>query len=152
MRHGYEDLCNEVLPETLDKSPNDVSNSLGPFQFADWVSSAVCMPIMIIPTPPTRTQKLYRDAWTSALLNARKPPPPGGILHKGGALECDFWNNFILATIDDIGVSLNVLPQIPAIIQKNCGELRGCGVCKLRALSWQRQVQQHINAIPRFRV
>lgn len=70
----------------------------------------------------------------------------------GGTFECGFWSSFVLATIEDMGPGLCVLPQIPAIIQKNCEKLQDCRVCHLRASEWQWHVQQSISAIPRFRV
>ncbi|KAI0729706.1 hypothetical protein C8Q72DRAFT_827494 [Fomitopsis betulina] len=124
VRHWHEEQYIEILPKTFAASPSEVLSSLGPLWFASW--------------------SLYCDAWSKALLDARDPPPPGGILHKGGASECESWHLFAVETIADIGSELDALVRIPAILEKNCEKLQGCRVCKLRVQEWRRRVQQSI--------
>ncbi|KAI0710363.1 hypothetical protein C8Q72DRAFT_799343 [Fomitopsis betulina] len=131
VRHWHEEQYNEILPKTF-AAPR-----------ATYCQASALSGSLV---------GLYRDAWSKALLDARNPPPPGGILHKGGASECDFWHLFAVATIADIGSEPDALVRIPAILEKNCEKLQGCRVCKLRVQEWRRRVQQSITGLPRFRI
>lgn len=152
IRHGHQEELNEILPKTMAAPSSDVSSSLGSYWFGSWVGSSLRTLDALIVMLRAWCQSVYRDAWTKALLDARLPPPPGGILHKGGASECVLWHTFAVAAIADIGSDLGALLRIPAVLQKNCEKLQDCGVCKLRAQGWRWRVQQSIAGLPRFRV
>ncbi|KAH9915333.1 uncharacterized protein B0H18DRAFT_99425 [Fomitopsis serialis] len=129
-RHGHKDISAEAALRTLSVSAKDALDHLGPAHFIRWC--------------------LYRDPWVQALLDAYRPPPPGGILHKGGLWECDLWKPFVLAVVDDMGHDLEAPLQFSSVLERNYAKLQDCWHCKLRAQTWRDQIHRRVAELRSF--
>ncbi|KAH9922172.1 uncharacterized protein B0H18DRAFT_1121000 [Fomitopsis serialis] len=130
-RHGYESLCEEAAPHTVQAQAADAFKHLDGGCFASWV--------------------LYREHWLEILYDIHCPPR-SPMLHKGGLPECPLWLPFQWRVVQDIGGSLARLQQSSpsATLDEHRHLLDDCKQCNARADLWIHAIVWKLADIPTF--